>query len=148
MERLWETTFSVILCPFDSEVRDLFFHSSIHERTYFSVNDIVSDYILFFEYSGKKTVTKIMSPLNDTALLNDTLVSCTLMNETEEGFEFYCEEYNPFFASLTLTFIYLPSLNVVAALYGQKKAGTIGAVFGLLMAVPGVIWYSLESRNQ
>ena len=100
---------------------------------YFSVNDIVSDYILFFDYYGEETVTKILSPLNDTALLNDTFASCELMKEMEEGFEFHCKENNPYFTSLTLTFIYLPSLNVVAALYGPLKANLLGKVFGLIM---------------
>ena len=108
----------------------------------------MSDYILFFEYSAKQTVKKILTPLNDTALLNDTLAHCTLMNEKEEGFEFYCEESNPYFASLTLTFIYLPSLNVIAAIYGQWKAGEIGFVFGFMMVVSGIVWYILLHKTQ
>ena len=106
----------------------------------FSVNDIASDYNLFYEYSGEETVsvTKILSPLNDTSLLNDTLASCTMMNEMEEGFEFHCVEYNPTFASLTLTFIYLPSVNVIAALYGPSKAVLLGILFGMIMSSIGL----------
>ena len=120
---------------------------------YFSVNDIVSDYILFFDYSGEETVTKILSPLNDTSLLNDTLASCSLISEMEEGFEFHCVEYNPYFTSLTLAFIYLPSLNVIAALYGPGKAGLIGFGFGLfgifIVGLPlTLIFFLGESGNQ
>ena len=76
---------------------------------------------------------KTLSPLNDSALLNETLEYCTLLNQTEEGFIFSCVEYNPWFASLTLTFIYLPSLNVLATMYGPKKAGALGIVWGAVM---------------
>ena len=76
---------------------------------------------------------KTLSPLNDNDLLNATLEHCTLLNETEEGFTFSCMEYNPWFASLTLAFIYLPSLNVIATLYGPLKAGLLGIVWGVVM---------------
>lgn len=82
---------------------------------------------------------KTLSPLNDSALLNETLEYCTLLNQTEEGFIFSCVEYNPWFAILTLTFIYLPSLNVLATLYGPKKAGALGIVWGPVMIAGLVI---------
>ena len=57
---------------------------------FFSISDIVSDFLLFAMYLQAET------------------------------------EYNPWFARLTLLFIYLPSLNVLATLYGcirQKDGG-------------------------
>ena len=120
-------------------------------KDYFSVYDIVSDYILFFHYSGEKTVTKILSPLDNNTHLNGTsIASCKLMNETDEGFEFHCEEHNPYFASLTVTFIYLPSLNVVAAVYGSRIAGQLGKSFGIVMLIFGVILMNTfdESESQ
>ena len=99
----------------------------------FSVVDIVSDYNLFSDYARGQTIVKTLSPLNDNDLLNATLEHCTLLNETEEGFTFSCMEYNPWFASLTLAFIYLPSLNVIATLYGPLKAGLLGIVWGVVM---------------
>ena len=50
-----------------------------------------------------------------------------------------CEEYNPMFASLTLLFIYLPSLNVLATLFGPRTAGALGMVWGCAMFIVGVI---------
>ena len=82
---------------------------------------------------------KTLSPLNDSALLNETLEYCTLLNQTEEGFKFSCVEYNPVFASLILAFIYLPSLNVLATLYGPKKAGALGIVWAVVMFGLGLV---------
>ena len=103
----------------------------------------MSDYYLFYDYSGEETLKKTLSPLNDTSLLNDTLESCTLMTKMEEGFEFQCVEYNPYFASLTLTLIYLPSVNVIAALYGSRLAGTLFFFFGPLIALLGILMLML-----
>ena len=40
--------------------------------------------------------------MNNSALLNETLKYCTLLNETKEGFTFSCVEYNPVFTSILL----------------------------------------------
>ena len=66
---------------------------------------------------------------------DETNRNCTLVEENADGYiyKFSCKEYNPMFASLTLLFIYLPSLNVLATLYGPKKAGALGIVWGAVM---------------
>ena len=43
------------------------------------------------------------------------------------------------FASLTLLFIYLPSLNVLAFLLGPRTAGAVGFVWGIVMGLVGAI---------
>ena len=45
------------------------------------------------------------------------------------------------FAMLTLAFIFLPSLNVIGALYGPRTAGRHGFVWGFLMAAVSGIWF-------
>ena len=66
--------------------------------------------------------------------ITDTGRTCTFVNQTEDSYIFSCGEYNPLFAMLTLAFIFLPSLNVLGALYGPKTAGRHGFVWGLVMA--------------
>ena len=48
-------------------------------------------------------------------------------------------ESDPWFARLTFLFVSLPSLNVLATLYGPRTAGAIGFVWGLVMLIVGVI---------
>ena len=48
-------------------------------------------------------------------------------------------EKGPGFSSLTLLFIYMPSLNVLATLLGPRTAGTLGFVWGGVMIIVGVI---------
>ena len=45
------------------------------------------------------------------------------------------------FAMLTLAFIFLPSLNVIGALYGPRTAGRHGFVWGFLIAAVSGIWF-------
>ena len=78
--------------------------------------------------------------LNPSDIRNSSGRSCTLANQTEEGYNFSCEVYNPIFAMLTLAFIFLPSLNVVGALYGPKTAGLHAFVWGTVMATVSGIW--------
>ena len=51
------------------------------------------------------------------------------------SYEFSCVEHNFIFSTFTLSFIYLPSINVVTALYGPLKAGMICSVWGFVMAI-------------
>ena len=73
--------------------------------------------------------------------ITDTGRTCTFVNQTEDSYIFSCGEYNPLFAMLTLAFIFLPSLNVLGALYGPKTAGYHGFVWGLVMATVSGIWF-------
>ena len=60
-----------------------------------------------------------------------------------------CKKNDPWFAILTLFFIYLPCVNVIATLYGPKKAGMVGFVEGMAILIVGgilgYIGYSLPS---
>ena len=105
---------------------------------YFSVSDIVSDFNLFVAYMEEVTnVLKTVTLQNDSTVLNTTGRTCTLLAEHEDGYTFSCEEYNHWFASLTLLFIYLPSLNVIATLYGPSTTGPVGGGWGIVMFIVG-----------
>ena len=69
---------------------------------------------------------------------NASTVTCSSANSTSNGREqFNCVKYNYWYAILTLVFIYLPSVNVIATLYGLKTAGFVGILEGILMAILG-----------
>ena len=112
---------------------------------HFSVFDIVSDIILFIGYLFvssvvMKTVDYYYDPDFD-GVSNITGRTCTLVNQTKDtGSNFSCEEYNLIFAMLTIAFIFLPSLNVIGALYGPRTAGLHGFVWGAVMTTVGGIW--------
>ena len=78
--------------------------------------------------------------INHPEIRNFTGWTCTFVNQTEAGYQFSCEDYNPMFAMLTLAFIYLPSLNVIGALYGPRTAGLHGFVWGAVMATVSGVW--------
>ena len=86
-----------------------------------SIFDIVSDILLVTTYLKVETVIKTVPMKNDTLVMNTTGRICTFVEENGDLYNFSCEEYNPMFASLTLTFIYMPSLNVLATLYGPTQ---------------------------
>ena len=65
--------------------------------------------------------------------MNITGRTCILLEENDDNYKFSCEENNPMFAMLTLLFIYMPSMNVLATLYGPRTAGKLGLVWGFLM---------------
>ena len=67
-------------------------------------------------------------------------MTCTRINSTSDGQEtFVCFKYNYWFTILTLLFIYLPGVNVIATLYGPKTAGWVGFRQGIAMAIFGGI---------
>ena len=72
-------------------------------------------------------------------------VTCAVYNSTS----YVCEKRDHWFAILTLFFIYLPSINVIASLYGPFTAGGVGMLMSLGMAVLGgvfaVIGYFVSS---
>ena len=70
---------------------------------------------------------------NDTSVLNITGRICTFIEDNDEGLMFSCN--NPMFASLTLLFVYLPSQNVLATLYGPRTAGGVGTAWGFLLMI-------------
>ena len=125
-----------------------------------SVLDIVCDMNLFFDYLlGEEDLTEyVMS--NDTIAMEDqtnrilgniTIRSCTIINTScsEEGLKISCKKNDPWFAILTLFFIYLPCVNVIGTLYGPKKAGMVGIVEAIFILIVGgllgYIGYSLPS---
>ena len=66
---------------------------------------------------------------------NVTTLSCS--PDGQHGY--VCVRYHYWFAILTLLFIYLPSVNVIATLYGPKTAGIVAYFKGLAIAVLGGI---------
>mgnify|MGYP001442015749 CR=1 FL=1 len=105
------------------------------------MSDIISDILLFWTYFKVSTdVIKTVPMLNHSSVLNDTARTCTFLEENDDVYTFSCDEYQPIFASLTLLFIYMPSLNVLATLYGPRTAGRLGFVWGgLVLAVVGAV---------
>ena len=103
--------------------------------------DIVSDILLFATYLESATANKTVPMQNDSSVLNITGRTCTFVEEYDDSYKFSCDERNPMFAALTLLFIYSPSLNVLATLYGPRTAGILGAVWGLVIVIPG--WIAL-----
>ena len=113
-------------------------NSNLHNSCYFfSISDIIFDFILFATYLG--LVPFIKTVKDDTIVQNVTGRRCTFVEENDEGYNFSCDEYNPMFASLTLLFIYMPSLNVLATLLGPKTAGAVGIVWGIVMWIVGTV---------
>ena len=104
-------------------------------KFYFSLLDIVFDFLLFATYLKVTTENKTVPMKNDSSILNNAGRNCTLVEENVDGYKFSCEVYSPIFASLTLVFIYLPSLNVLATLYGPRTAGAVGQIWGLVMLI-------------
>ena len=79
---------------------------------------------------------------NDTidrlSVKNSTGRTCTFMEEINDSYKFSCDEYDRWYACLTLLFIYLPSLNVLATLMGPRTAGELGLVWGGVMVTVSV----------
>ena len=73
--------------------------------------------------------------------------TCIFMNTTEQGYQFSCVELNPWFAILTLLFIYLPSVNVIATLYGPKTAGKVAMFEGPFLLVLGGTMAGLANNH-
>ena len=103
-----------------------------------SVSDIVFDIILFLEYIYGKPVDSVVSDVY-SPWFGSGNVTCTLYNSTSDVCEKYFEK-NYWFGILTLSFIYLPSVNVVTSLYGPETTGTVGIVMSLGMAVVGGVF--------
>ena len=119
-----------------------------------SVLDIVCDMILFFDYLlGGENQTEYVLSNNTSAMVNQTnrilgnitTRSCTIINTTcgEEGAVIIsCKKNDPWFAIFTLIFILTPCVNVIASLYGPKKAGMVSSVEGMVIFfVGGILAY-------
>ena len=142
----------------ESEVKSI---ASFCYNALLSVLDIVCDIILFFDYLLVREYiiedvwpydTSVMEDQTNRILGNITIWSCKIMNTTcseEDPVMIVCKARNLWFAILTLIFIYLPSIFVIAALYGPKKAGMVTSVESLFMLIVGgilgYIGYSLPS---
>ena len=102
---------------------------------HFSIFDIKFDILLFLTYFGVLADLKTVPLKNDSSVLNITGRTCTFVGENDDIYNFNCWEHSPILASLTLLFIYMPSLNVLATLYGPGTAGRVGEVWGLVMVI-------------
>ena len=103
------------------------FNGNLHKNIT-SVSDIVFDIILFMEYiQGSPIPNDINEFVGDKyySPLFGINVTCAQYNSTAD----VCDQYvkkDYWFAILTLFFIYLPSVNVIATLYGPRTAGAVG----------------------
>ena len=109
------------------------------ETLFSSFLDIVSDILLYWTYLKTEHVSfnKTVSDLRDPSVLNvTTFRNCTF--ETQMGddlYKFSCAEETHYFAFITILCIYLPSLNVMATLFGPRTAGRLGITWGVLLLI-------------
>ena len=70
---------------------------------------------------------------------NATTLICSAISSDADGSQerFRCVRYNYWHQILTLLFIYLPSMNVIATLFGRTKAAWVGLKFSLMMVIIG-----------
>ena len=61
-----------------------------------------------------------------------------MLNKTEDELTFSCMENDQNFAAFTLAFIYFPSLNILATLYGPFKVWIMGLVWGIVILIYGL----------
>ena len=100
------------------------------------------DLILLLEYvEGSTEFTHDLVEDQTCGLFgNASTLTCSPINSTSGDKDlFVCVRYNPWFALLTLLFIYLPSVNVIATLYGPETAGWVGFLEGIAIAILGGI---------
>jgi len=108
-----------------------------------SVMDVISDFLLVNEYVTTQVVTRtarksLLKQWGDySSTINKTYTEfggcltfqkrmCYLKSTSFQNVLVYsCEEHNYWYAVMTLTFIYLPLLNVISALFGKFKAGVL-----------------------
>ena len=99
--------------------------------------DIVSDILLYWTYlkTEHTSFTRTVSDRKDPSVLNvTTFRNCTFENQTEDNlYNFSCVEETHYFAFVTILCIYLPSLNVMATLFGPRTAGRLGITWGVLL---------------
>ena len=101
----------------------------------FSVSDIVLDYIVFFEFlRGSTTFNDTLCEEKfGTVLGNFSIKICNIDgNETSIT-------YHPWYTIYTLLFIYLPSVNVMATLYGPDTIGKVAKRTGIILAITGAV---------
>ena len=72
---------------------------------------------------------------------NETNNICSETNLGQDHRGFSCFERDPMFAFITLFFIYLPSSQVMRAVYGREAAGVITFLWGVVFLLTGlVLW--------
>ena len=96
-------------------------------------------------YLKLETVIKTVPKKQDGFL--SLYFTCTILEESDYAFKFSCKQYNPWFARLTLIFIYLPSLNVLAALYGPRTAGILSMLWGHIIPIVGGIMIGIDDST-
>ena len=106
------------------------------------------DIVLFLEYLNGKTLSSHEFVGDEYSPLFGNEVTCTVYNSTADVCHEYVK-YNYWYSILTLSFVYLPSVNVIATLYGPETAGRVGILMSLCTAVIGgvfaLIGYFLSS---
>ena len=95
-----------------------------------SFNDILSD---------TKLADNYLQWTEKVKCVNDTSVQTDIFRRSfhDDEFTFTCSEFkHPWYGILTLVCIYLPSAQVISALYGPQLGGTLGFLWGLFVMVP------------
>ena len=103
------------------------------------MSDIVFDILLFLEYLEGSTVKLNGFLGNDFYSPLFGNVTCAMYSSSSDVCDQYVK-YHHWFAILTLFFIYLPSVNVIATLYGPMSAGVVGMKISLGTAVVGGVF--------
>ena len=106
-----------------------------------SVSVIVFDIILFLEYLQGSLILYDMNEFVGDEYYSPLFgnVTCIQYNSTSDVCVLYLKR-DHWFAILTLFFIYLPSVNVIATLYGPATAGGVGILMSLGMVVVGGVF--------
>ena len=85
-------------------------------------------------------ISKHVNETNDSSVQNDIFQDCILTSNDTIDYTYICSEFqDPWFGILTLVFIYLPSIQVISALYGPRLSRQLGFWLGLCMATVGII---------
>ena len=107
----------------------------------FSFSDVLSDTLLAENYlQWIHNITKHVNETNESSVQNDIFQDCILTSNDTIDYTYICSKFqDPWFGILTLVFIYLPSIQVISALYGPRISRQLGFWWGLCMATVGII---------
>ena len=108
------------------------------ETFFSSFLDIATDILLYCDYlkTEHTSFNQTVSDLKDPSVQNITRFrNCTYKNQDYDGYKFSCVNLvlTHYFAFITILCIYLPSLNVMATLFGPRTAGRLGITWGVIL---------------
>ncbi len=104
-------------------------------KFFFSVSDILLDYKVFYELiRGSETLNDTLCEEKLDVFMGNFLTKICNMDGKETSIT-----YNPWFTIHTLLYIYLPSVNVMATLYGPETIGRVAKRTGFIIAIIGAV---------